>query len=66
MRPHYRHIMAQLRAIGATRVRVRHHGTKHPRVIFEFEGMTHFVVVPGTPSDHRGTASQVSALRRRL
>jgi hypothetical protein len=66
MKPHHRELFAWLRSIGARHVRVRHHGERHPRIAFNYEGDNYVFTVPGTPSDHRGLANQIAALRRQL
>jgi hypothetical protein len=51
---------------GAAHVRIRHHGSPHPRIAFSYGGEDFVFVVPGTPSDYRGVANQIAALRRQL
>jgi hypothetical protein len=66
MKPHHRELFAWLRSIGARHVRIQHHGSPHPRIAFSYQGQDFVVTVPGTPSDHRGVANQIAALRRQL
>jgi hypothetical protein len=66
MKPHHRELLAFLRSVGARHVRIRHHGSPHPRIAFSYGGEDFVFVVPGTPSDHRGVANQIAALRRQL
>jgi hypothetical protein len=40
MKPHHRELLAFLRSVGARHVRIRHHGSPHPRIAFSYEAGT--------------------------
>jgi hypothetical protein len=66
MRPHHRELVDHLRAAGAARVRLIHASTRHPRIIFSWQGVEHSMPVAGSPSDWRATRQAIAALRRML
>jgi hypothetical protein len=66
MRDFHRRQMALVRSAGATMVRLRHAGTKHPRLIFRLGDVDHVMPVSGTPSDWRAGRKAMAQLRRVL
>jgi hypothetical protein len=66
MKEYHKRLTAFLRSIGCVHCRVRQGGARHPRIAFSYRGENFIVTVPGTPSDHRGIANQIAAIRRQL
>ena len=63
MTPHIRHLITVLEDNGARDVYVQM-GGKHPRLMFVYDGVKQFYVVPGTSSDRRARINATTDLRR--
>ncbi|MGI9489050.1 MAG: type II toxin-antitoxin system HicA family toxin [Geminicoccaceae bacterium] len=64
-RDHIDALTRELENYGATHVRVEQ-GGKHHRLVFTHDGKERFYVVPGTPSDRRGTLNALADIRHIL
>jgi hypothetical protein len=64
--PHMRAVVAYLRGVGATHVRVVH-GGKHPRLYYKWKGEESFYVMAGSPRNADEAARySIRDLRRRF